>query len=165
MRSLGLFALLLPCITVGCGDFGLAELDAGPSAGALVAVTPSGEVRFSTASPFGSPTEETLVVRAAGDEAVTVSDVSLSGDDRANFDIGAVRLPSRLQPDEELEVPLSFSPDAVGGFVTTLVIETSSDVTPELERRLIGQGCNDGNRDGRCDPSGPDPVDSDAPEG
>ena len=119
-----------------------------------------------------SPTAEALFkhhprydARSAGTEPVTVTELSLDGDDVANFDIGRVALPARLQPEETLDIPLTFSPNAVGGFSAILVIETNIDESPTSERRLSGQSCNDADRDGRCDPNGPEAVDSGAPGG
>lgn len=157
--------VLLSCIAAGCGDFGLVEWEADSGGAARITFSPSGELRFDTVSPYGEPAEETLTARSAGTEPVTVTDLTLDGDDVASFDIGRVALPARLQPDETLDIPLSFSPNAVGGFSAILVIETNIDESPTSERRLSGQSCNDTDRDGRCDPNGPEAVDSGAPGG
>lgn len=131
----------------GCGSFGLVEV--GGDEGALVAVSPEGQIRFDEASPSGRTQAEEVMLSAGGDLPVYIAAAWVESEEGVFFTGDTLPFPRTLDPGEELPITVRFAPDDAGTFHGTLVIETGTEGAL-LERTLVGEGCADSNRDGDC---------------
>lgn len=135
-------------LLAGCGELGLAQVTIADGA-AIVAVAPTGEIRFEDASPDGRSKSEEVTIGSDGDVAVYVADVWVESEDTAFFLNEDLPFPKNMEPGEAIPVTLRFQPPRAGNFRGTLVIESGTDGTL-LERPLFGSGCEDDDGNGRC---------------
>jgi hypothetical protein len=136
-------------LLTGCGELGLATVTIADGA-AIVAVAPTGEIRFEDASPDGRSKSEEVTIGSDGDVAVYVADVWVETDDGATFFLNEdLPFPKNMEPGEAIPITLRFQPPRVGDFHGTLLIESGTDGTV-LERPLFGTGCADDDGNGSC---------------
>lgn len=144
----GLIAVLL---LTGCDDVGLDTLGA-ELVGPVLEVVPEGDIAFGGAAFNGGSATTSLELHSTGDEDLVVLDVTFDEETPLAFSIRAdLPLPLKLPPGELFPVEIFFEPDEIGaynGWVTVTV--EGQDGTREVNRRLIGQGCDPQYAAGDC---------------
>ncbi|MCB9758771.1 MAG: hypothetical protein H6739_02945 [Alphaproteobacteria bacterium] len=160
MRTLHLTSALgLALGLTACGSFGLDPFVVSDEAGRLT-IDPTDELRFPQTSPAGDPIVLEVVMGVMGDTAVLIEDVTIEDDRASAFSLAELPLPLRLQPGSEFPVDVYFLPNGVGAYDATLYVYVAGEELPH-SRRLVGEGCQDAQADGRCDARGPPgPVDT-----
>ena len=157
MRMPGLFASLLFGLSA-CGGMGLEEFNA--ETGSLgLEVEPASQVVFPD-SPVAHPAlQQEVLLKAAGDDAIVVTQVYLEGRDAAEFSLPSLPFPRAIQPGTELPLRVGFIPPSVGEFRASLVV-IAEDEGIQLFRTLLGNGCSDNDNNQMCDNGGPPLLDS-----
>lgn len=137
-------------LLIGCGDFGLTEVSSIEGGGeTLVAIEPQGQIRFDEASPHGNSVSEEINVEPVGDGSVTIEDAWIESSTSGVFyTSGDLPFPRTIDAGDTFPFTVRFSPVSAGTFHATLVVETSGGAI--LERQMLGEGCRDTDRDGRC---------------
>jgi large repetitive protein len=82
----------------------------------------------------------TVVISNNGSAALAVTALAVSGTDAGDFSITAPSLPASVAPGGTLEVPVVFTPAAVGGKSAELTISTDAPAAPTGEVTLTGVG-------------------------
>lgn len=142
--------LLLLLLAAGCGGVGLDPLVEATD-GPRLALDPDGELRFASASPEGRSQALDVRLISDGGERLYVKDAWVESTTEGVFSTnGEWPLPRNLDPGEDLPVTLRFAPNAQGTFHGRLIVEVGNDGTL-FERDLVGNGCEDRDRDGECD--------------
>lgn len=113
-----------------------------------VEIEPRGRVEFPDTSPDGHSAEVEVSAENSGDAAAILQDAWIDGDAAGVFFLEDVPLPTQVAPGEGFAFPVHFLPSGAGAFEGTLVLESGDGGT--VERLLLGSGCRDENRDGRC---------------
>lgn len=143
---------LLPALLVACAeDYGLEQAALSEELGARAELSPEETVQFPP-TPTTGVGESELVIISAGDSSLAVHDLYLGGLDAEAFLVPDLPLPIMLPPGNEFPVRLYFEPDAEGQFSADLTVVTAGNLEEvEVSRRLVGNGCWDGDDDGVCD--------------
>lgn len=134
-------------LLVACGTVGLESWNSGPGK-AHVDIEPAGRVEFPDTSPEGHSEETEVSVVNSGDGAATIEDAWVEGADSGAFFLEGLRLPTELAPGEAYTFTAHFLPADAGLYQGTLVVVSGEGAY--VERLLMGTGCRDENRDGRC---------------
>lgn len=132
---------------VGCGSVGLEDATSAGASG-LVDLEPAGEINFGNLSPYGRPASVTARVSSVGAEPVLVDEVWVEADQEGAMYVGNLPFPLELAPGEVAPFDVKFLPDGRGAFHGRLIVSVVGG--PELERNLVGYGCEDADHNGAC---------------
>ncbi len=157
MKKFGLFASFVLTMPA-CGGIGLEEFN-GETGSLGLEVEPASQVIFPD-SPVAFPaTQQEVLLKASGDDAIIVTQVFLEGRDAAEFSLPSLPFPRAVQPGTELPLKVGFIPPSVGEFRASLVVIAEEEGI-QVFRALLGKGCTDANDDRVCDNGGPPVTDS-----
>ena len=156
-------------------DLAVVKLSGG--SGAFIASSPEAAllpnlVDFGRVNLGSTDDNERLAIINQGSGALTVTGVNLTDDAGGTMAITtAPGLPVMLPPlGGMMEVPLEFTPDALGSFSGSIEVQTDDPLAPSSTRPMAGLGCTtlDMDADGVCDDEdncllepNPDQYDSD----
>ena len=141
---LAMFAIMF----CGCGSFGLQSIELTETSGRLGA-SPQDEVDFGKVIEDRDVGNETITLKATGDESVRVVSVWVESSAGVFGVVGSPPIPKRLEPEQQVGIELRFEPGSQGDFTGSFFAETEDGAL--LERDLVGQGCSDRDGDERCD--------------
>ncbi|MCB9746028.1 MAG: hypothetical protein H6740_25860 [Alphaproteobacteria bacterium] len=135
--------LLTACANVGLDEFG------DPGAG-LLQIAPAGDVDFGEV-PVNGEGEATLRFISGGADGVLIEDITVEGAPEVFVPRG-LTTPRVVQPGDEMPLVIRFLPTAARDYNAVLVVETPGLDALTINKRLMGEGCPDTNRDSLCDP-------------
>ncbi len=142
---------MLTLLLLSCGTPGLDDLTTGSSGDAHLEVHPAEEVRFDRA-PEGVLVSAEVVVTNVGGVYGLVEDAWVDGYYADYFDVELPsEMPGRVDPGQEMVLTLHFEAPAIGRFSADLFLSAPDTPSGGISRPLVGRGCEDADRNDRCD--------------